>query len=236
MMKIHQNGSIVSSCTICKSSSSTFEWRSNQKAFGFIEKDLISTFTRSEKNEYRLFRCAGCGSGAIGILRINNNLGYPEGILSLVNFFPKQLDSKKIPENVPLGITKEFREAEACFSNNCFRAASGLFRSVLDKTLRANGYKKNRSNLANQIDSAASDGVITQSRKIKAHSEIRVLGNDVLHDEWVELNEDDVLACWHYTQRILEDFYDDRDSVLDILRKSGRTPDEDKEVVNPDSN
>lgn len=81
-----------------------------------------------------------------------------------------------------------------------------------------------------QIDAAAADGVITQARKRRAHDEIRVLGNDVLHDEWQEIALDDVEAARHYAQRILEDFYDDRESVLKLLRTAGRVPDEDKQT------
>jgi hypothetical protein len=109
------------------------------------------------------------------------------------------------------------------------RAAAGMFRSVLDKTLRANGYKgKEGTTLKQQIDTAAADGVITEARKKRAHDEIRVLGNDVLHDEWHEIKEVDVELARHYSQRILEDLYDDRESVLALLRVAQRTPDEDK--------
>lgn len=111
---------------------------------------------------------------------------------------------------------------------DCLRAAAGLFRSVLDKTLRANGYKANdRTTLQQQIDMACDDALITQARKRRAHDEIRVLGNDVLHDEWHPIALEDVQAARHYAQRILEDFYDDRQAVLAQLRKAGRTPAED---------
>jgi hypothetical protein len=39
---------------------------------------------------------------------------------------------------------------------------------------------------------------------------------------------EDVEAAHHYVQRILEDFYDDRESVLAQLRKAKRVPSEDK--------
>lgn len=98
-----------------------------------------------------------------------------------------------------------------------------MFRSVLDKTLRANGYKEKKgTTLEQQIDMAADDGVITQARRRRAHDEIRVLGNDVLHDEWQQVAEEDVEAARHYAQRILEDFYDDRASVLKQLYGANR--------------
>ena len=130
-----------------------------------------------------------------------------------------------LADSVPIGIRKEFEEAEESFSNNCFRAAAGLFRSVLDKAMRANGYNTRKDpNLYDQIEAAAEDGVITQARKKKAHDEVRVLGNDVLHDDWCEIPEEDVAASRHYTHRILEDLYDDRDTVLDLLRAATGHP------------
>jgi hypothetical protein len=70
--------------------------------------------------------------------------------------------------------------------------------------------------------------VITEARKRRAHENIRVLGNDVLHDEWHEINGEAVELARHYAQRILEDFYDHRDSVLKQLREAKRVPDEDR--------
>ncbi len=94
--------------------------------------------------------------------------------------------------------------------------------------MRANGYNTHNTKLYNQIEAAAADGVITESRKKRAHDEIRVLGNDVLHDEWVSIPEEAVELAHQYAQRILEDFYDDRLSTLTLLRAKNRVPDEDK--------
>ncbi|ANH72229.1 hypothetical protein ACS15_1460 [Ralstonia insidiosa] len=57
-----------------------------------------------------------------------------------------------------------------------------------------------------------------------------MLGNDVLHEEWREIPEVDVEAARQYAQRILEDFYDDRESVLALVRSKGRVPDEDRKI------
>ena len=118
-------------------------------------------------------------------------------------------------------------------AHHCIRAAAGMFRSVLDKTMRANGYKDGKLNLRDQIEAAAKDGLITEARRRKAHDEIRVLGNDVLHDEWREIPLEDVQAAQHYAQRILEDFYDDREGVLKLLRAAKRVPEEDKKAPQP---
>ena len=103
-----------------------------------------------------------------------------------------------------------------------------MFRSALEKTLTAAGYKADRkTNLFNQIESAAADGTITEARKLRAHQEVRVLGNDVLHDDWKKVTEVDAELARDYTQRIIEDFYDHRDSTLNQLRLKGRVPAED---------
>jgi hypothetical protein len=76
--------------------------------------------------------------------------------------------------------------------------------------------------LADRIDQAAVDGTITAARSKRAHEDIRVLGNDVLHDEWREVTEDEFNKAHHYAQRILEDFYDDRPAVEALLIEKGR--------------
>lgn len=223
-----QEGTIVARCPGCSGAKSSFEWIYKGKKLGAVMKKSKNEYGNDWNIAYRLFRCGGCGVGGIGKIKYGGNSDYPGSYNSLVWFFPESKERLTLPAGTPKGITMEFREAEKCFENNCFRAAAGLFRSVLDKTMRSNGYKTNQEkNLVKQIDAAASDGIITQSRKKRAHEEIRVLGNDVLHDDWCEVIEEDVEATRHYTQRILEDFYDDRETVLKLLREANRIPEED---------
>lgn len=223
-----KKGSIVAHCPGCRGGRSTFEWQFGGREIGVITDTTDNNPWRTTcKRDFRLFRCAGCGMGAYGVILYKNHDDYPGLYNKLVNFYPESKQRLDIPAGTPRGIANEFREAEECFDNNCFRAAAGLFRSVLEKTMRANGYKNSQEkNLYQQIEAAAEDGVITQARKRRAHDEIRVLGNDVLHDEWKEIPEEDVEACRHYCQRILEDFYDDRNSVLTLLQEAGREPED----------
>ena len=157
------------------------------------------------------------------IKMMNLGRGYPRDVWELLDFYPEAKERLPLPKMVPVGIVNEFREAEMCAEAKCPRAAAALFRSVLDKTLRANGYKTaERQSLKAQIDDAAKDGVITAARQKRAHEEVRVLGNDVLHDEWAPVNPEDVEAAHKYSQRVLEDFYDDRESVEKLLTAAGR--------------
>jgi len=228
MAKLNEKeGTIVARCPSCNGAKSSFEWVYKGNELGSVTDTVEDQYWHNCYISYRLFRCAGCGVGGIGAVKYGGDSHYPGSYNRLVWFFPESKERLSLPANTPKGIATEFREAEKCYENDCFRAAAGLFRSVLDKTMRANGYKTNQEkNLVQQIDAAADDGVITQSRKKRAHEEIRVLGNDVLHDEWHEIKEEDVEAARHYSQRILEDFYDDRDSVLKLLREATRVPEE----------
>jgi len=238
MAEIQESGSIIAFCPGCEGGKSTFEWTQQGKEFGSHERNEISS-GHTYRASYRLYRCAGCGMGAFakvlytGRTEAGNNY-YPGGSRRLIYFFPESGSRLPLPKAVPIGIQNEFREGESCLGHECLRAAAGMFRSVLDKTMRANGYKTStEKQLFDQIEAAATDGVITEARKIRAHNEIRVLGNDVLHDDWQEIPKEDVEASRHYCQRILEDLYDDRPSVLALIRKAKRTPDEDKIKIVP---
>jgi hypothetical protein len=223
-----EEGSIVARCPDCRGGLSTFVWKSERGELGSITRPFKDRHWHDCQISYRLFQCGGCGMGALGVIKFGGDYNYPGKYNRLLRFAPEAKQRLAIPLSVPDGIKNEFSEAERCLENSCFRAAAGLFRSVLDKTMRANGYKtKKESNLYKQIEAAANDGVITQARKKRAHDEIRVLGNDVLHDDWQEIPEEDVLAAQHYSQRILEDLYDDRTSVLSLLRDAGRVAEED---------
>jgi len=95
-----------------------------------------------------------------------------------------------------------------------------MLRSALEKTLTANGYDE--AKLVHKIDAAAADTVITDARKQRAHDEVRVLGNDVLHDDWRVVDETEYDLSHLYTQRVIEDFYDSRAQVEATLKAKGR--------------
>jgi hypothetical protein len=218
------NYSVRARCPDCNGAISNFDHQSPSGELGYILFDDPhsfngQTFTRIH---WRLLKCAGCGRA--GLAKFHDN-GHGPGVLE--SFFPRCLASSPIPNGVPDGIIKEYREAELCASAEAYRAASALVRSTLEKTLKENGYLK--GSLQKKIDDAAEDGVITAARKQKAHEDIRVLGNEVVHDEWREIREAEVESALHYAQRILEDLYDDRSTVLKILKDKGRLIAEDQQ-------
>ena len=232
MATINEHGNVIAHCPTCDGAKSTFEYVGSRGELGHVTKVFPRDYRHYSRDQLRvrfqLFRCNACGAGALGIIKMMDVRGsYPEDIWQLLEFYPEAKERLPLPNDVPAGIKSEFREAELCSEAGCYRAAVGMLRSVLDKTLRANGYNtKENKNLKQQIDAAAADGVITKSRQKRAHEEVRVFGNDVLHDDWHEVKPDDVEVSRQYLQRLLEDFYDDRPSVLALLKTAKRIPDE----------
>jgi hypothetical protein len=166
--------------------------------------------------------CKACQSGSLAIVSDRGSRDYAV----ITQFFPIEFDVVPIPSAVPPDVVAEFREAENCAMLGFNRAASALFRSALEKTLKANGYAKDRdtklTDLYKRIEAAAADGVITEARRKKAHEDVRALGNDVLHDEWRVVSNEEVEDAHKYTQRIIEDLYDDRPTVEGMLIAKGR--------------
>lgn len=190
---------------------------SSGREFGATQRDEPSPPGVKLITVWHLVRCSSCGRG--GIAEHLHRAGLPP---VLTRFLPRTTARGALPSNVPEGIQSEYREAESCASVEAWRAASALLRSTLEKALKANGYIK--GSLADKIYKAADDGVITAARKQRAHDDVRVLGNEVVHDDWRKVAEDEVFASLHYVQRVLEDLYDDRPSVESILRAKGRIP------------
>lgn len=173
--------------------------------------------------KYGLYQCTGCLRGGLSEYSAVGNIEWQTARLRY--FYPFPIQSLQLPPGVPVEIEKEFREAERCSAFKANRAAAALFRSALEKTLKANGYVKQGNqlrDLQSKIDEAAKDGVITEARRKRAHDDIRTLGNDVLHDDWREVVDEEVDTAHHYTQRIIEDFYDNRQEVENVLRAKGR--------------
>jgi len=208
---------VKAQCPDCDGALSVFDFRDSSREFGYVFLNKRNKYGGIDygRIHFRLLSCSGCGRA--GLAKFHDDGPTPP---ALESFYPRALALSPLPSVVPEGVVKEYREAELCASVEAWRAASALLRSTLEKALKANGYVK--GSLQQKIDDAGDDGVITAARKKKAHDDIRVLGNEVVHDEWRAINEDEVQAALHYAQRILEDLYDDRAAVEQVLIAKGR--------------
>ena len=154
----------------------------------------------------------------------------------LAEFFPFSIDSAQLSPSVPADIQAEFREAELCASVGARRGAAALLRSTLEKALVENGYTDQVAGrtLTAKINKATEDGVLTQPRKQSAQDIVKVLGDEVLHRDWREVEPEEVDRAHHYVQRILEDFYDDRPTVASILKDKKRFPPPAEKTAEPE--
>jgi Domain of unknown function (DUF4145) len=220
------SGNVRTNCPTCDGAITTYEYtRGSTHREGDGYGTVIAEHAGQDYTKilYKLLCCAGCGKGGMAEIYIRSNMDWKtQGVLG--RFYPYTIDKHPLPAPVPDEIKKEFEEAEICASVEAWRAASAMLRSVLEKTLKANGYDDKRSNLQQRIDQAVADGVITEARSRRAHANIRVLGNDILHEPWREVKPDEYDDAHLYAQRVLEDFYDDRSTVEGILITKKRLP------------
>jgi hypothetical protein len=217
MNAVYEKGVVRANCGAC-GALSTFTNQLNGRYLDSFTKTVVVMHNGNRYNQaaYQLLACSGCEGGAIAKIL---HLGTVEQG-ALIWFYPSSASRLPLPALVPVEIETEFREAERCISAQCFRAASALARSTLEKTLKVNGYTK--GDLKAKIDQAAADGIVTASRQQRMHDDIRVVGNDILHDDWSAVSEAEVMSTMHYTQRVLEDFYDDRTTVAAIITQKQR--------------
>ena len=206
-----QGDSVITRCHRCDGVVTAF----NPVATG------TSSFTQTEEWNhgpemvtYAFLTCSACGTGAVATL-VTDFLEH--GPLRLYDFHPRSPSFEALPVDVPGNLTAEVREAEWAASVGAFRAATALLRSALEKTLKANGYTTGV--LAQKIDDAAEDGIITASRKRQVHDDVRHLGNDVVHDEWRSVSIEEYELAHKYVTWILEDFYADRSTVVSALKQ-----------------
>jgi len=165
---------------------------------------------------HKLYRCSVCSRPGVATVHFDNDF---QGSM-LESFWPTARPKMRLPDIIPNGVANEFREAESCMSVEAWRGAAALLRSTLEKVLHVNGF--NESDLYKKIQAASEVGVITSARRQRAQDLVRVLGNDVLHQDWRIVTRQEVEASHHYVARIIEDLYDDRATVESILKASGR--------------
>jgi hypothetical protein len=141
MASLNFEGSVTAGCTRCAGAVSTFEWRSHERPYGMFSETYVDCHYKDWRREFRLFRCAGCGRGGLGVIVLPSDQTYPYQYAQLERFTSDVRPAVPLPKQTPTDIQAEFREGEACLQNGCDRAAAAMFRSALEKTLSAAGYK-----------------------------------------------------------------------------------------------
>jgi hypothetical protein len=218
MKPIFSKGHVLAECPDC-CAPTTFEYHQGGSQFGGLVRAGVPPGSHATGTTYyKLLSCAFCGRPGVATVAGENK--YEEG--RLVSFWPTSVPRGYLPERTPGAVVREYREAEQSMSVCAWRGAAALLRSALDKVLVANGYDE--KDLYNKIEAAGTDGLVTTARLKRANELVCTLRNDVLHDEWREVDQKDAEAAHRYVGRIIEDLYDDRATVEALLREKGRLP------------
>src|SRR3954463_10425873 len=95
MATINEQGNIQACCPECHGALSTFEWSARDKVYGSVTINAIADNTC-----YRLYRCAGCGSGAMAIVRYTGKL-WPGEPRQLIAFHSEAKERLPLPRDLP---------------------------------------------------------------------------------------------------------------------------------------
>jgi hypothetical protein len=121
-----------------------------------------------------------------------------------INWLPTTGVGKTFPD-VPDHIAGAASEAHECQSIGALRAAVLLARSVIEATAKERGITSGK--LAAKIDAMCDRGMIRPHVRDEAH-EVRHLGNDMAHGDFVEpVDSDDAEAVLVLMGEVLEEVY-----------------------------
>lgn len=139
-----------------------------------------------------MFKCDECATLQIGMVVVSNDnlmsTNVRESIEALrIEWWPKRVGSPSL-DDVPDHIAATAREAWECFSFDAYRAAGALARTVVEATAKAKGI--DTGHLHSKIESLQSAGHIRPHITQAAH-EIRFLGNEIAHGDFVHPIERD---------------------------------------------
>ena len=152
--------------------------------------------------------CGICGRGSIFLSRYLPGTGHPDLVINDV-LFPSiryAIDARwpaatlSIPENTPGTIAHFYRQGLENLGARRWDAAGAMFRKTLDVATKALDPDLKKLSLFHRIDRLADAGMLTPAMRAWSH-EIRLDGNDAVHDETPETEADATIA-----QRFAEAF------------------------------
>jgi hypothetical protein len=158
------------------------------------------------------YTCDHCQHLTIAYMRNIRDLTTPlESLLhnfasydGMVNWLPQGTESKAFPD-VPDHIASAASEAHECFSIGAHRAAVLLARSVIEAAAKDKGITTGV--LASKIDQMFDKHLVREHVRDEAH-EVRHLGNDMAHGDFVEpIDKDDAEAVLILMGEIVEEVF-----------------------------
>lgn len=152
--------------------------------------------------------CGICGRGSIFLSRYLAGSGHPDLSVLDVAFTDSRYAIEdrwpsatlSIPENTPDAIAHFYRQGLENLGARRWDAAGAMFRKTLDVATKALDPDLKKFSLFHRIEKLAEDGMLTPAMRAWSH-EIRLDGNDAVHDEKPETEDDATIS-----QRFAEAF------------------------------
>ena len=136
--------------------------------------------------------------GAPHINLIQNSVAYPSHEYSIIRAWPDT--TMDIPDAIPENIGRYYRQGMENLSSERWDAAGAMFRKALDVSTKIIAPELSGFSLYNRINKLVEQGQLTSAMGEWSH-EIRLDGNDAVHDEEPETQDDAVI-----TQKFTEAF------------------------------
>lgn len=124
---------------------------------------------------------------------------YSYGQYEIVNIWPR--GSPEIPSGVPENISSFYMQGLDSLSTRHWDAAGAMFRKTLDTATKALKPELKSLNLYTRINRLVDEGVLTSAMGDWSH-EIRIDGNEAVHDEEPE-TEEDARSAQKFTEAFL---------------------------------
>lgn len=130
---------------------------------------------------------------------IANKIQYPGANYVILSSWPSF--KSDIPEGVPENVILFYDQGLRSLHEKRWDAAGAMFRKTLDVATKILDPQNSKSNLFTRINKLVETGLLTQSMGDWSH-EIRIDGNDAVHDEEPETPED-ALSAQKFTEAFL---------------------------------
>ena len=173
-----------------------------------------------------VYRCDNCGNLSLATVGAGDRLvnlhgGNIEAAMdaldSALSWIPSQGDQPPDFVDVPDHIRSAAHEAYRCRSINAHRAAVLLARSVIEATAKENGITG--GTLAQKINEMRTRDLIREHVK-KAADEVRYLGNDMAHGDFVDpVDADDSELVLVLMRQVLREVFQERAQVVRAAAK-----------------
>lgn len=148
--------------------------------------------------EYSLLQCSECGDVS---LESREDFGSEFDQGSSIFVYPA---SRRLSDKIPIGLRREFNEAQGCFSVKAYGATALMVRRILEGVCKEHGIEEKV--LFKGLEKMKNEGLIDQTISEWA-TELRTLGNEGAHYTGNRVPRDDAEDALAFAEALLDHIY-----------------------------